>query len=183
MTKPLERYGCVGPQKDSSLPAFHKLLETRWKTLKQLPSCEGLEEESSPLQLELLAAMGTYKDLHHSEVCPLKQGPQVRSAYCLHILNHVLKANSQVLAHNAQLRDQRSRGGAGLEDEPRDQGLTRPKVRRPKSEDLQLPGSHGRRLSSHSVVFFSLIVTLTLVSGPYSGPVSRRSSPGCADAH
>lgn len=89
---------------------------------------KGENQETSPLQLELLAVMGTYKDLYHSEVCPLKQGPQVRSAYCLHILNHVLKANSQVLAHNAQLRDQKTKPGAGLEDEPRDQGLTRPKV-------------------------------------------------------
>lgn len=94
-----------------------------------MSSSKGVNEESSPLQLELLAAMGTYKDLYYSEVCPLKQGPQVRSACCLHILNHVLKANSQVLAHNAQLRDQTSKPAAGLEDEPRDQGLTRPKVK------------------------------------------------------
>lgn len=128
VTKPLDKYGSVGPQKDTNLPAFHKLLETRWKTLNQMSSSKGGNEETSPLQLELLAVMGTYKDLYYSEVCPLKQGPQVRSAYCLHILNHVLKANSQVLAHNAQLRDQKSKPGAGLEDEPRDQGLTRPKV-------------------------------------------------------
>lgn len=72
--------------------------------------------------------MASYKDLYYSEVCPVKRGPQVRSAYCLHLLNHVLKANSQVLAHNAQLRDRRANPGAGLEDEARDQGLTRPKV-------------------------------------------------------
>uniref|UniRef100_H3CU36 U3 small nucleolar RNA-associated protein 25 homolog n=1 Tax=Tetraodon nigroviridis TaxID=99883 RepID=H3CU36_TETNG len=128
VTKPLEKYGSVGPQKDTPLPAFHKLLETRWRTLNQSSSSKGLDEESSPLQLELLAVMGSYKDFHYSEVCPLKQGPQVRSAYCLHLLNHVLKANSQVLAHNAQLRDGKSTPGGGLEDEPRDQGLTRPKV-------------------------------------------------------
>lgn len=91
-------------------------------------SSSGQDEETSPLQLELLAVMGTYKDLHYSEVCPLKQGPQVRSAYCLHVLNHVLKANSRVLAHNAQLRDQKTAAGSGLEEEHRDQGLTRPKV-------------------------------------------------------
>uniref|UniRef100_A0A674MBR7 U3 small nucleolar RNA-associated protein 25 homolog n=1 Tax=Takifugu rubripes TaxID=31033 RepID=A0A674MBR7_TAKRU len=128
VTKPLDKFGSIGPQKDTKLPAWHKLLETRWKTLNQMSSSKGANEETSPLQLELLAAMGTYKDLYYPEVCPLKQGPQVRSAYCLHILNHVLKANSQVLAHNAQLRDQKTKPGAGLEEEPRDQGLTRPKV-------------------------------------------------------
>lgn len=92
-------------------------------------SSSGQDEETSSLQLELLAVMGTYKDLYYSEVCPLKQGPQVRSAYCLHILNHVLKANSQVLAHNARLRDQKTAPGAALEEEHRDQGLTRPKVK------------------------------------------------------
>ncbi len=91
-----------------------------------------MAEEISPLQLELLALMGSYKDLYYPETCPLNQGPQVRSAYCLHVLNHVLKANSQVLAHNAQLREQKTQAKAGAEpqDEPRDQGLTRPKVKR-----------------------------------------------------
>lgn len=128
VTKPLEKYGSIGPQKDTALPTFHKLLETRWKTLNQLANPKGTNEETSPLQLELLAAMGSYKDLYYPEVCPLKHGSHVRSAYCLHVLNHVLKANSQVLAHNAQLREQKSKPGAGPEDEPRDQGLTRPKV-------------------------------------------------------
>lgn len=146
MTKPLEKYGSVVPHKDASLPAFHKLVETRWKTLNQASSSRGTSEESSPLQLELLALMGTYKDLHYSEVCPLKRGPQVRSAYCLHVLNHVLKANSRVLAHNAQLRDQKAQ--AGLEDEARDQGLTRPKVDALQSQLL--------------ILLFSLSLTMTV---------------------
>lgn len=128
---PLEKFGSIGPQKDTNLPLFHKLLETRWKDLNQASDAKGVAEEISPLQLELLALMGSYKDLYHPESCPLNQGPQVRSAYCLHILNHVLKANSQVLAHNAQLREQKTQAKAGAEpqDEPRDQGITRPKVK------------------------------------------------------
>ncbi|KAM9341180.1 U3 small nucleolar RNA-associated protein 25 homolog [Symphorus nematophorus] len=130
VTNPLEKFGAVGPQKNTNLPAFHKLLETRWKDLNQTSDPQEATEEISPLQLELLALMGSYKDLYYPETCPLSQGPQVRSAYCLHVLNHVLKANSQVLAHNTQLREQKSQAKAGAEpqDEPRDQGLTRPKV-------------------------------------------------------
>lgn len=90
---------------------------------------KGANEEISPLQLELLALMGSYKDLYYPEVCPLNLGPEVRRAYCLHIFNHVLKANSQVLAHNAQLREQKPKPGIEPQDEPRDQGLTRPKVK------------------------------------------------------
>ncbi|KAK7905253.1 hypothetical protein WMY93_017860 [Mugilogobius chulae] len=124
-TSPLERFGGVNVQKDPHLPVFHKLIETSWKNLNPTPP-----EEVSPLQIELLSLMGSYRDLYYPEMCPIKQGPQVRSAYCVHVLNHVLKANSQVLAHNSQLREQKgqTKGGADPQDEPRDQGLTRPKV-------------------------------------------------------
>ncbi|XP_077432927.1 U3 small nucleolar RNA-associated protein 25 homolog [Vanacampus margaritifer] len=127
---PLERFGPICSYKDTELPAFHKLLEASWKNINMFGNCKEEAEETSPFQLELLALMGTYKDLHYSETCPLKVGPQVRSAYCLHVLNHVLKANSGVLAHNAQLRErqQQAKRGEVLQDEPRDQGLTRPKV-------------------------------------------------------
>ncbi|XP_028995280.1 U3 small nucleolar RNA-associated protein 25 homolog [Betta splendens] len=127
---PLEKFGPVGQHKDTKLPHFHKLLETSWKDPKQTTKPKGAPEELSPLQLELLALMGSYKDLYYPETCPLNRGPQVRSTYCLHVLNHILKANSQVLAHNAQLREQKGRIKPGAEprDEPRDQGLTRPKV-------------------------------------------------------
>ncbi|XP_051248186.1 U3 small nucleolar RNA-associated protein 25 homolog [Dicentrarchus labrax] len=130
VTNPLEKFGSIGPQKNTNLPVFHKLLETRWKDLNQTSNPKGVAQEISQVQLELLALMGSYKDLYYPETCPLKQGPQVRSTYCLHVLNHVLKANSQVLAHNAQLREQKTQAKAGAEpqDEPRDQGLTRPKV-------------------------------------------------------
>ncbi|XP_074516763.1 U3 small nucleolar RNA-associated protein 25 homolog [Sebastes fasciatus] len=129
-TFPLEKFGSIGPQKDTNLPVFHKVLETRWKDLNQTSNLKGAAEEISPLQLELLALMGSYKDLYYPEMCPLKQGPQVCSAYCLHVLNHVLKANSRVLAHNALLRERKTqvKPGADPQDEPRDQGLTRPKV-------------------------------------------------------
>uniref|UniRef100_A0AAQ5Z4N2 U3 small nucleolar RNA-associated protein 25 homolog n=1 Tax=Amphiprion ocellaris TaxID=80972 RepID=A0AAQ5Z4N2_AMPOC len=129
-TSPLENFGPIGSQKDTNLPVFHKLLMTHWKDLNQTSNPKGAAEEISPLQLELLALMGSYKDIYYPETCPLNQGPHVRNTYCLHVLNHVLKANSQVLAHNTQLREQKpqSKAGAEPQDEPRDQGLTRPKV-------------------------------------------------------
>ncbi|XP_075963643.1 U3 small nucleolar RNA-associated protein 25 homolog [Anarhichas minor] len=129
-TFPLEKFGGIGPQKGTNLPVFHKVLKASWKDLNQACNPMGLAGEISPLQLELLALMGSYKDLYHPETCPVTQAPQVRGAYCLHVLNHVLKANSQVLAHNALLREPKTQAKPGAEpqDEPRDQGLTRPKV-------------------------------------------------------
>ncbi|XP_060938738.1 U3 small nucleolar RNA-associated protein 25 homolog [Limanda limanda] len=129
-TSPLEKFGPPGPQKVTNLPDFHKLLESSWKDLNQTSDSKNVAEEISPFQLELLALMGSYKDLYYPETCHVNKHPQVRSAYCLHVLNHVLKANSQVLAHNAQLREPKTRAKPGAEpqDEPRDQGLTRPKV-------------------------------------------------------
>ncbi|XP_042245361.1 U3 small nucleolar RNA-associated protein 25 homolog isoform X1 [Thunnus maccoyii] len=129
-TNPLEKFGPISSQKDTNPPVFHKLVDACWKDLNQTSNPKGAAEEISPFQLELLALMGSYKDLYYPETCPLNQGPQVRSAYCLHALNHILKANSQVLAHNAQLRERKTQAkpGAELQEEPRDQGLTRPKV-------------------------------------------------------
>lgn len=100
------------------------------------PPSASTTEETGVVQPDLLALMGSYRDLYYPEACPVTRGPQVRSTYCLHVLNHVLKANSQVLAHNAQLREQRSKKGAEVVDEPRDQGLTRPKVRRSLTRSL-----------------------------------------------
>lgn len=121
----------MSSQKDIELPVFHKLLEAQWRDLNQASDSKAPPEGISPLQLELLSLMGSYKDLYYPETCPVSRGPQVRSTYCLHVLNHVLKANSQVLAHNGQLKEQKAQAkcGAGPQDEPRDQGLTRPKVK------------------------------------------------------
>ncbi|XP_068194653.1 U3 small nucleolar RNA-associated protein 25 homolog isoform X2 [Antennarius striatus] len=121
LASPLEKFGSIHSHKETKPPIFHSLLGDCWKDLSQT-------SKVSPLQHELLALMGSYKDLYYSEVCPLTRGSQVRNAYCLHVLNHVLKANSKVLAHNAQLREQQTQAGAEPQDEPRDQGLTRPKA-------------------------------------------------------
>ncbi|RVE56976.1 hypothetical protein OJAV_G00211640 [Oryzias javanicus] len=122
-----EKFGHVGPLKDGNLPVFHKCLATSWKDLNQICDPKETPEEMSPLQLELLTLMASYRDLYYSETCPLKLGPQVRSAYCLHVLNHVLKANNQVLSHNSQLREHKTKSAAECQEEHRDQGLTRPK--------------------------------------------------------
>ncbi|XP_066559627.1 U3 small nucleolar RNA-associated protein 25 homolog [Amia ocellicauda] len=124
----LERHSLVTVPRDLnlSLAQLHRPLEATWSQVNQASIPSGGLQALSPLQQELLALMGSYRDVYFPESSPVGEGPEVQRLYCLHVLNHVLKANSQVLSHNGQLREQQH--GSSVQDEPRDQGLTRPKV-------------------------------------------------------
>ncbi|NXC96136.1 DIEXF factor, partial [Certhia familiaris] len=107
---------------------LHKPLESTWpKVNKQLLSAVDKSTDSAftPLQRELFCIMNSYRDLFYPERKALTNGEEIRHAYCLHALNHVLKANAQVLSNNARRRDRKP--GTDTDDH-RDQGLTRPKV-------------------------------------------------------
>ncbi|XP_059994889.1 LOW QUALITY PROTEIN: U3 small nucleolar RNA-associated protein 25 homolog [Lagenorhynchus albirostris] len=118
------------PPKDIDLKSLHlqKPLESTWiKTNSQFLS--GPPNSSSPfppLQKELFLIMNSYRDLFYPERTALKNGEEIRHVYCLHVINHVLKANAQVLTNNSRCRSQKL--GVGDDDDFRDQGLTRPKV-------------------------------------------------------
>ncbi|XP_058525122.1 U3 small nucleolar RNA-associated protein 25 homolog [Ochotona princeps] len=118
------------PPKDVNIESLHlqKPLEATWaKTNSQFLS--GPPKTSScftPLQKELFSIMNSYRDLFYPERTALKNGEEIRHVYCLHVLNHVLKANAQVLGNNGRRRSQKF--GVGDDDDFRDQGLTRPKV-------------------------------------------------------
>uniref|UniRef100_A0A3B4CA64 U3 small nucleolar RNA-associated protein 25 homolog n=1 Tax=Pygocentrus nattereri TaxID=42514 RepID=A0A3B4CA64_PYGNA len=120
--RPLERFPSIGQASSVPLPSFHKALEENWHSLNQ--PMGGAASDLTDLQKELLRLMGSYRDMYYPECSPEVEGPEVRRAYCLHALNHVLKANSRVLAHNARLKEAKG----AEEEEFRDQGLTRPKV-------------------------------------------------------
>lgn len=85
--------------------------------------------------------MNSYRDLFYPERTALKNGEEIRHVYCLHVINHVLKANAQVLGNNSRRRSQKL--GVGDDDDFRDQGLTRPKV---SGSRRALPS--GRRLAA-----------------------------------
>ncbi|XP_063080065.1 U3 small nucleolar RNA-associated protein 25 homolog [Engraulis encrasicolus] len=120
----MEKFPAPGQASSLPLPPLHKALQANWTTLNQALQPQGApKKELSDLQKELLGLMGTYRDVYMPECSPLAEGKEVRGAYCLHVLNHVLKANSNVLTHNAQLKE-----GKITDDETRDQGLTRPKA-------------------------------------------------------
>ncbi|NXE47552.1 DIEXF factor, partial [Casuarius casuarius] len=126
----LEKHKTLKPDKEVDVKQLHlhKPLEVTWpKVNKQLLSSLNKPSDScfTPLQKELFCIMNTYRDLFYPERTALTNGEEIRLAYCLHALNHVLKANAQVLSNNAKRRDQKP----GIDnDDYRDQGLTRPKV-------------------------------------------------------
>ncbi|CAJ0921741.1 unnamed protein product [Ranitomeya imitator] len=106
---------------------LHKPLDSTWPIANR-SALTGQNERSffSPLQRELFTIMNSYKDLYYPSRMATAQGEEVRHVYCLHSLNHVLKANSQVLNNNARKKDPKM--ALDDDDDFRDQGLTRPKV-------------------------------------------------------
>ncbi|TRY60155.1 hypothetical protein DNTS_003729 [Danionella cerebrum] len=123
-TSPLERFPAVLQPSSSPLPPIHKTLQTNWHLLNQAFEPEpGTSAEVTEMQKEMLGIMGSYRDMYFTNISPLKEAKEVRSAYCLHVLNHVLKSNSRVIQNNAKLRETKD-----VNMDFRDQGLTRPKV-------------------------------------------------------
>ncbi|KAF7252285.1 hypothetical protein EYD10_02227 [Varanus komodoensis] len=126
----LEKFGMIKPDKEVDLKELHlhKPLGSTWpKVNSQFLSMKTKSKAQpfTPLQRELFCIMNSYMDLFYPERTALRNGEEIRHVYCLHALNHVLKANAQVLGNNAKRRDQKP----GMDDDGfRDQGLTRPKV-------------------------------------------------------
>ncbi|XP_041269580.1 digestive organ expansion factor homolog isoform X1 [Onychostruthus taczanowskii] len=126
----LEKYKTLKADKEVDVKQLHlhKPLESTWpKVNKQFLSAvdKPIDSPFTPLQRELFCIMNSYRDLLYPERNALTNGEEIRRAYCLHALNHVLKANAQVLSNNAKRRDRKP--GTDTDDH-RDQGLTRPKV-------------------------------------------------------
>ncbi|XP_078012459.1 U3 small nucleolar RNA-associated protein 25 homolog isoform X2 [Phascolarctos cinereus] len=119
------------PPRDVDLMMLHlqKPLDSTWPKINSqfLSGPPKPNGPFSPLQKELFSIMNSYRDLLYPERTALGNGEEIRHVYCLHAMNHVLKANSQVLSNNSKRRDKKPRAGDD-DDAFRDQGLTRPKV-------------------------------------------------------
>lgn len=82
------------------------------------------------LQAELFSIMQNYQDIYYPARTH-ENGEEIRFAYCMHALNHILKTRSKILHHNAKLAKIAAEQGNApsiLPDSFRDQGLFRPKV-------------------------------------------------------
>ncbi|KAG5672047.1 hypothetical protein PVAND_002209 [Polypedilum vanderplanki] len=82
----------------------------------------------TPLQNEILSIVSNYQDFYYPHRTH-KTGEEIRLAYCIHSLNHVLKTRQKVLQHNAKLAKlKENKKNTVLTDEFRDQGFVRPRV-------------------------------------------------------
>jgi U3 small nucleolar RNA-associated protein 25 len=76
----------------------------------------------SPITLPLLPHVFSYRDIFFAARTP-DNAPSLRSAVCLHALNHVYKTRDKILKNNA-----RAAANPDRDMQYRDQGFTRPKV-------------------------------------------------------
>ncbi|CAH2254596.1 digestive organ expansion factor homolog [Pelobates cultripes] len=114
-------------EKETDLKKLHlqKPLDITWPEVNSTFNLSQGDQNFTSLQKELFTIMNSYKDLFYPSRTATVQGEEIRHVYCLHALNHALKANAQVLNNNSRMRD----GNTHVDDEDfRDQGLTRPKV-------------------------------------------------------
>ncbi|XP_065081550.1 U3 small nucleolar RNA-associated protein 25 homolog [Ochlerotatus camptorhynchus] len=90
------------------------------------------------LQAECFSILNNYQDLYYP-ARTLANGEALRFVYCLHALNHIMKATSKILHHNLKLAEaannkknknkkQKKEVHNAVSQEYRDQGLVRPKV-------------------------------------------------------
>jgi len=103
---------------NSAIPEARSLLELpiKQKLLSNTPT------ELSKYQQELLSIMCSYKDILYTERTHLK-GEELRQAYTLHALNHILKTRTKILNNNAKHAAREE-----TDEKLRDQGFTRPKI-------------------------------------------------------
>ncbi|XP_060594439.1 U3 small nucleolar RNA-associated protein 25 homolog [Ruditapes philippinarum] len=87
--------------------------------------CKVKSDELTGLQDGLFSIMNNYQDIFYSERSH-SNGEEIRLVYCLHALNHVLKTRKRVISHNTKIKQKA--GNLDVDEEFRDQGLTRPKV-------------------------------------------------------
>lgn len=82
------------------------------------------EKDMTALQWELFPILNNYQDLY-TPYRTFKNGEEVRFAYALHSMNHILKSRAEVIKNNSLIN---KKGAIGNDDLIRDQGLVRPKV-------------------------------------------------------
>ena len=80
----------------------------------------------TPLQSEVFSLLSSYKDIFLNERTH-ENGEEIRQAYTLHVLNHMLKTRSKILKNNEKLAKAKNNKET-LAMSVRDQGLCRPKI-------------------------------------------------------
>lgn len=110
-----------------------KELSIKQQIAQHIPEAnqDNLKDDSStltPLQAEIISIASNYQDLYYPHRTH-NSGEQIRLAYCIHALDHVLKTRQKVLHHNSKLAKLKaSKKNVVIPDDFRDQGFVRPRV-------------------------------------------------------
>uniref|UniRef100_T1IPY6 U3 small nucleolar RNA-associated protein 25 homolog n=1 Tax=Strigamia maritima TaxID=126957 RepID=T1IPY6_STRMM len=90
--------------------------------LDSLKSTRKTESAFTDFQSAFYSIINKYHDVYYPERS-CSNAEELRTAYCVHALNHILKTRSKIVHHNSKIKRHDD-----VPDEYRDQGLTRPKV-------------------------------------------------------
>ena len=91
----------VPATKSPTLSTDEFQIQPSLKTNLRKAGTASLSEANLPsLQLELLTIIHQYKDVYFTER-DFENCEQIRLVYCLHVLDHVLKTRSIIMANNA----------------------------------------------------------------------------------
>lgn len=102
-------------------------LGVKLQIIKNIPKVNS-PKELSPLQTELCSIACNYQDLYYPHRSH-ENGEDVRMTYCIHALDHILKARQRVLQNNTKIAKLKaSKKNVIVPDEMRDQGFVRPRV-------------------------------------------------------
>ena len=87
-----------------------------------LSNIQSSGSQLTSLQLDFFSLIHNYYDVYYpNRPNTGDHGEQLRFVICLHLINHVLKTRTRILAHNAKLKE-------NPDLDYQDQGFTRPKV-------------------------------------------------------
>ncbi|WAR18750.1 DIEXF-like protein [Mya arenaria] len=115
----------VLPRKDKNLTDAH-VRQSLCSNLAEAnrKMCNVTSGGLSSFQSGMFSIINNYQDLLYSDR-NAETGEKIRLLYCLHALNHVLKTRKRVISHNTKIKQ---KGQLSVDEDYRDQGLTRPKV-------------------------------------------------------
>ncbi|XP_076043397.1 U3 small nucleolar RNA-associated protein 25 homolog isoform X2 [Oratosquilla oratoria] len=99
---------------------------------KNISVANSLQDSHCPssltdLQKEIFAVLQNYSDFYFPK-STFDKWEEIRTVYCLHVVNHILKTRVRILHHNSKINKAKKENKQDDATEYRDQGYARPKV-------------------------------------------------------
>lgn len=108
--------------RSAKLSIKSQIIDNIQKANPSLNSVDNGQNLFTPFQNEIFSIIDNYQDFYYTHRS-FSNAEELRFAYCVHAVNHVLKTRMKVIHHNARLSKKDD-----VPEDFRDQGLVRPKV-------------------------------------------------------